>query len=149
MGAPGGLPISFPEVPIQKRNIIFPGGSLPDLPDQLMLLVRAHQEGSGKGIKFPLPGHSGGLPLAQQIAETTTLPFAVNNVAEVVIQWIIRSEDHLPVLRLGIERQGLFPPAVLRVWMDIGIIEVTVDRVPLVAQGIERVNGTRCATGVQ
>ena len=148
----GQLPVALPavaEVAVEKLHPGLGGRGLADLPGQFVFLLLADQQGSGEGVIFALSRHQGGLFQTLVITEAAALALPEGDPPEELLEIVAGGLDHFP---RGSSRQ-LFhpfpPPEVLGEGMDIGVIKISVDLVPLSLQYLERIGGARPAADME
>jgi len=145
------FPEMRPEVPVHEAGTLPVGRFLPDLPDQVMPLVRADEEGGGEGIEIPHRRPAGGPfqphPVTPGAPGVLLLP-AFQHILKgpEIIAPIL--DDHQAFFG-GEVSQGIPPGLVFLEGMDVGIIPEESRADSLFSQEGKTALGTGAAAGME
>ena len=129
------------EIAVQIGNAVFCGGLLCDLPHQLVVLIRADEQGRGKLIVAVLGGETRRFVKAERIAgRTAVVPVGVNGFDKPA-QPVFIFDLQLEVDALCVFHQRVFTHFVLFHRVDVGIVPKTYRLDTLLPQRVDARNG--------
>jgi hypothetical protein len=140
---------AFAEIPIEEGNPLRSGHTLGDLPDQIVFLIAAIEEGGRKGIEPALFRKSCGVGKPEMIAVPATFFLPKGNLSEKCLKEIDLIPDDCEPLLTGVGRQRIEAFSILQIRMDVGVVKETADLVSFTAEDPHRVDGARGATDMQ
>jgi hypothetical protein len=148
----GQLPVALPALPkvaIEKVDPDLGGYGLTNLAGQMVLLLLADQKGGGEGVIFTLFRHQCRLSQSLVITEAAALALPKDHPAEELRKIIPRREDH-SFRDCGREFLDPFPPEeILRKGVNIRVVEIPIDRMPLPLQYFKGVGSAGTATDME
>jgi len=125
------------------------GYTLCDLPDEIVLLIAAVEEGSCKGVTPILFRNARGLGKPEMIAVPATCFLPEDNLSQERFEGITLLPDSCKPLLTSVGDQRIKTFSILQIGMDVGVEEETADLVSFPTEDPQRVDGARSATDMQ
>jgi hypothetical protein len=140
---------AFAEIPIEEGNPLRFGHAPGNLPDKIVLLIAAEEEGGRKGVEPALFCKPCDVGKPEMIAVPATFLLPKDHLSEKFLKGIDLIPDDCEPLLTGVGRQRIETFSILQIGMDVGVGEETADLVSFTAEDPKWVDGARGATDMQ
>ena len=136
------------EIPVEKFHAVLFGVLLRRPDDAVVVLVKAGQQGGGKGGKAVLRGVFGRALDAVLIAVDTAVLDVIRHMADKILQAVVLLHAHLHVDGGGVLQQAVPPGLVFLPGVDVGIVPKRHRLNALGPEGVDTGEGAGGAAGV-